>query len=111
MSRDYVEDKVFATCIEDLLVKEGEIVFGGSSMIFYSPSIYPKEKVEINYSSITWIEKKKSLGFISNRMIIYTKEQGEYIFVSKERDKIIEFLISKGKFAGEETKQFKSQIA
>lgn len=95
MPKDYVEDKVFATCIEDLLVKEGEIVFGGSSMIFYSPSIYPKEKVEINYSSITWIEKKKSLGFISNRMIIYTKEQGEYIFVSKERDKIIEFLISK----------------
>lgn len=95
MPRDYVEDKVFATCIEDLLVKEGEIVFGGSSMIFYSPTIYPKEKVEINYSSITWIEKKKSLGFISNRMIIHTKEQGEYIFVSKERDKIIEFLLSK----------------
>lgn len=108
--KDYIGICIPANWYRGVQIENGEMEFRKTGICFYSPSmLYHKEKVEIDYSEIIWIEEKK-YKIKPNKIIIYTKKNEEYTFVVNECDDVVDFLNSKVKYATEKPMDYKERL-
>lgn len=91
-------------------IENGEMEFNKTGICFYYPSmLYHKEKVEIDYSKIIWVEEKK-YKIKPNKIIVYTQKSEEYTFTVNGNDDVVDFLNSKVKYATEKPLNYKERL-
>ncbi len=94
--KNYVGTSISANLFRGLESVGGKITFDEVGLTFKSHLInVQRGETRIEYSQISTINKRNTLGIVPNGMSVITKNNIKYDFVINSREKVIEFLFSR----------------
>ncbi|MFI3165700.1 MAG: hypothetical protein R3Y45_05410 [Bacillota bacterium] len=94
--KNYIGTSIKANLFRGIEAVGGKITFDDMGLTFKSHSCNVQTgETRIEYSQISTINKRNTLGVVPNGISIITKDNLEYNFVINSRKKVIEFLMSR----------------
>lgn len=91
--KDYTGNSIFANYFKGLEAVGGKIYFNDTGLTFQSHSLNIQTgEIRIEYSQISKIAKRNTLGIVPNGISIFTKDGFEHKFVIYNRNSVIAFL-------------------
>lgn len=94
--RDYIGNSILANYFKGIEAVGGKINFDETGLTFQSHALNIQTgETRIEYSQITKIAKRNTLGIVPNGISIFTKDNFEHKFVINNRNSVIEFLKSR----------------
>jgi hypothetical protein len=94
--KDYIGNDISANYFRGIEAVGGKIHFDKTGLIFRSHAFNIQSgETRIEYSQITKITRRNTLGIVPNGISIFTKDNFEHKFVINNRNSVIEFLQSR----------------
>lgn len=94
--KNYVGSSIAANYFRGIEAVGGKIYFDETGFVFNSHSFNIQTgETRIDYSQITSVGTRNTLGIVPNGMVVITKDKKEHKFVIYNRKCVIEFLNSR----------------